>query len=138
MSNFAQSLKDINQRLFKWSNIYGYEVGVKGDKRFSDNVASIDNKTINQIYRDMNIIDSSKRWDIYLNIWRQWANLNTDLIHDLLLHVSANNFYIRDRKARNDINPAAALSNILNSNHTPMFSRPTMKTIVGQDKAKNV
>ena len=120
----------------KWSRFGGYEVSSKGDRRFSALNAMLDcGRTIEEIYQcDIKGYDpggtnwrlgkgkppldrSVDLWAAYLDLWKQWALENPDLIDELRTLVKDNGFCLSDRFATTHINQAHALSKILNEGY---------------------
>ena len=118
----------------KWSPKGGYECSSKGDKRFSALFAVMpDGRTLEQHYQcDIKGYDVGGRnwrlgkgkppldktkdmWAAYLNLWKQWADANPELIQELIGHAEANNHTLSDMFASTSVNQARALAEILNS-----------------------
>ncbi len=61
-------------------------------------------------------LHSSKEeaWDAYLQLWRDWADSNIDLMRELYLNAVAKNHTLSDMFATTPINQARALSEVLN------------------------
>lgn len=107
--------------LFKWGRFSdGYEVSGLGDVRFSPLYASLPSgKTIQEAYFDEIkarpiALSENELWNVYLNIWKIWANHNPRLIDELSYHAINNNYTLTDNFATSNINQARALATILN------------------------
>lgn len=114
----------------------GYEVSSKGDKRFSAlNAKLSDGRTIEMHFQcdvkgydpggtDWRLGKGKKPkdpevdlWKEYLNLWRQWANENPDLIEQLKCLGAANNYTLTDMFASSTNSQARALAIILNERY---------------------
>lgn len=110
----------------------GYELSSHGDKRFSAlNAVLSDGRTIEQHYqcdvkgyspgglnwrlgKGKPPMDRSKDlWKEYLALWKQWAELNPQLIEDL--RARAQGRVLTDKFASSPISQARALAEILNA-----------------------
>jgi hypothetical protein len=119
-----------------WSrrNDNNYEVSTKGDKRFSAlNARLKDGRTIEEAYQldvkgyraqsnnwkagkgkpPLNPMTPDQTWEAYLDLWRQWANENPELIADLT--TKADGKYLTDCFASTPISQARALYTLLSS-----------------------
>lgn len=119
----------------EWSVHRGYDVSLRGDKRFSPRFARLrEGRTIEEAYQlDVNedskpgtnpkkgkgkkFLHSSSReqlWVWYLELWNEWARDNSDLLGYLLVEAKRHGWCLRDSFARDEINQARALAQILN------------------------
>lgn len=119
----------------KWSEVGGYEVSSKGDKRFSAfNAMLKDGRTIEQHYQcdvkgyDPNGIDwrlgkgkpaldpNTNLWEEYLKLWKSWAKEHPELIRELYWTVVNGNYdyLLIDKFATSLVNQARALCFIIN------------------------
>jgi|ETNmetMinimDraft_35_1059890.scaffolds.fasta_scaffold81225_2 hypothetical protein len=110
----------------------GYDCSTRGDKRFSAFYAKLpDGRNIEEHYQcDIKGYDVGGRnwrlgkgkppkmlrdtWLEYLNLWKQWAKLNPELIDELRIKARNHNNILSDRFANTNINQARALAIILN------------------------
>ena len=118
--------------MYTWKRFGGYEVSSKGDKRFSAFYAIMpDGRSIEMHYQcDIKGYDvggrnwrlgkgkppldrSKSMWKEYLNLWKEWAKKNPELIKELRNNVYPSNI-LSDRFATTEVNQAAALACILN------------------------
>lgn len=127
----------------------GYELSTKGDSRFSALVAQLaDGRTIEMHYQgDVKQRDPGGRnwrlgkgkppldpsvdlWAGYLDLWRQWARLNPELIEDL--RAKSRGLVLTDMFASSPISQARALAQILNETEPPMTAanRPPMGDLI--------
>lgn len=115
--------------MYTWTRYHGYEVSTRGDARFSAlNATMPDGRTIEHHYQcDIKGYDPGGRnwrlgkgkpplhecdlWELYLDLWRQWAHRNPHLMRVLAKHE-----VLCDRFASTEINQARALATILNEN----------------------
>lgn len=119
----------------RWTRYGGYECSTKGNSTYSAfNAILPDGRTIEQHYQcDVKGYDvggtkwklgkgkpplneSIDAWSKYLELWKDWAYINSNLIVDLCSHVIQYNGKLSDVFATSDINQAHALSIILNEN----------------------
>jgi len=115
----------------------GYEVSSKGDKRFSARFAKLkDGRTIEEAYqldvkgyrkigynwfqakRDHGKhapiqLTKDELWQNYLNLWKQWAIENPNLIKEL--KQLSEGKILTDQFANTQVNQARALSEIINN-----------------------
>lgn len=116
-----------------WSKTEGYEVSSIGDRRFSALYARMpDGRTIEEHYQcDIKGYDpGGTNWRKgkgrkglnplknlfleYLDIWKQWSDLNPDLMEELRIHAERSGGLLRDSFATGEVNQANALAIILN------------------------
>lgn len=117
----------------RWSRYGGYECSSKGNATYSALTAMLpDGRTIEQHYQcDVKGYDiggtnwklgkgkppldnSIDTWSKYLELWKDWAYINSDLIIELCGHAKQHREKLSDVFATSDINQAHALSIILN------------------------
>lgn len=123
--------------MFKWNKVGpGYEVSTKGDKRFSAFCAIMPDKRSIECHYQCDVkgydvggknwrlgkgkpaLDSNvDLWKKYLDLWRTWAKLNPNLIEELKILATINNYTLLDRFATTPINQARALACILNETY---------------------
>ena len=117
----------------KWSTRGGYEVSSRGDKRFSAFYAKLaDGRTIEEAYQldvkgyrkygNNPMLGKGKppldktvdTWEEYLNLWKQWAKENPELVQELAELAKQHNYILCDGFAYTRVNQARALCEILN------------------------
>jgi len=122
--------------MIKWSRTEGYECSSKGDIRFSAFGATLpDGRTIEQHYQcDVKGYDpggtnwrlgkgkptlckDQDNWSEYLNLWKEWGELNEDLIEESHHIVAGYDNTLRDTFGWTPINQARALAIILNEKY---------------------
>lgn len=129
---------------FRWQRYGGYECSSKGDKRFSALYAKLGDRTIEEIYQcDVKGFNPGGiNWrdykgqkpfgasykdllECYVDLWRNWASINKDLIEELEELAIKHDYLLSDRFATGMINQANALSIILNEKkaHELMFGK---------------
>lgn len=122
---------------FRWARFGpGYECSSKGDLRFSAFFAKMpDGRSLEMWYqcdtghgkgydpggRNWRLgkgkppLDTSvDLWKEYLNLWREWAKRNPELMEELREYALMNSNTLTDRFATTSVNQAHALSIILN------------------------
>ena len=119
--------------MFYWKRYGGYEVSSKGDKRFSAFYARLsDGRSIEEayqldvkgyrIYGNNPMLGKGKpplnknvdTWQMYLDLWRAWADKNPVLINELSRLAKPYKNILSDRFANTSVNQAHALTCILN------------------------
>jgi len=123
--------------MYKWNRRGpGHEVSSVGDKRFSAMFAKLeDGRTIEMHYQcDIKGYDPGGKewrlgkgkpplrkdvdlWKEYLDLWRQWAERNPNLIEELKVLAGLKNCTLTDCFAKTPINQARALAVILNERY---------------------
>lgn len=118
-----------SQKPYTWARFAagGYECSTAGDRRFSALVATLaDGRTIEQAYQldvkgyraqgsDWRLgkgrppLTKVDLWPAYLDLWRQWAEENPALMHELAKHR-----LLTDKFAISTVSQARALAELLN------------------------
>lgn len=106
---------------YSWSREGGYELSTSELKCFKDEHAFLpNNKSIKTLY-DFFVNKLSERCDdpvtrykAYLELWRRWSKANPYEMSYLRVCALSQNSLLTDSSAKTDINPARALSEILN------------------------
>lgn len=80
-----------------------YQVDVKGYSSIREGKGKPSKKTPN-----------NQLWDSYLNLWRNWASKNPDLMAQLRKEVAKHNNHLYDPFAKTENNQARALATLLN------------------------
>ena len=128
-------MNHITTKKQKWARFSNnsYEVSSSGDKRFSALFARLnDGRTIEEAYQldikgyrkitnnwreakgkpPLNNISKDKLYELYKNLWRQWASEN--IVDFLDLMKVAEGKYLTDKYASSNISQARALSELIN------------------------
>jgi len=117
----------------------GYEVSTQGDRRFSAlNAKLSDGRTIEEHYQvdvkgydsiregkgkpPINDISKEQSYDMYKDLWRQFANKNMDLMRDL--YAKSKGKVLTDKFANTDVSQARALAEILDELTNPRADDP--------------
>ena len=106
-----------------WSRSHkkGYEVSSQGDKRFSALYATFkDGRTVEQVWQEAKGSGKGKPavdpnfnyWETYLQIWRDWASENPQLMATLIKE--SHGKVLTDKFASTSNNQARALATIIN------------------------
>lgn len=116
---------------FKYSIHSGYECSSKGDNRFSAFFARLPDGCSIEYHYQVGVkgypsikegkgqppktrMSADALYERYLALWRQWAQLNPELIEELRFHASQCDGVLRDSFATGHVNQARALAQILN------------------------
>lgn len=108
-----------NPLKFKYSKHVGYDVSMQGDIRYCRTVATLANgKTIQDAYgisiATMPIMEPEKYYPYLLEIYRQWAQENPELMNELRIKAFLFKNCVRDKLASDVLTHARALVQILN------------------------
>lgn len=136
-----------NKTLITWQRRGGYECSSKGDKKYSALFAVMpDGRTIEQHYQcdikgyqpgGLNwklgkgkppLNDKVDLWESYLNLWRVWGNLNSELIDDLIEKSKDKGYVLSDCFANSEINQARALSVVCNERILILKNKRTLSS----------
>lgn len=124
---------------FYWHKSKGYECSSKGDKRFSPFFAILEDGRSIEVHYQCDVkgydvggtdwkvgkgkppLTDINLFEAYLDLWKQWAKNNPDLIEELRQLAKQHNYMLTDRFATTEINQANALSIILNETQRNFF-----------------